>query len=424
MDTLSSGRKPTPGTVRPYHTPRGRPGAAHRMERTSWGGSKALASGRPLFFNTSPTRIFDDRDSLDREPAGEQGEVGGVRPDLLVRLPAGEFPPKDLFEEIFDNLLDLLGIVAGRNEKHRPFGDLLPLADGLVLDAAGFEPAIKCRFVADDDSTAVEHGICRDSKTGVLPTYRSAACSCWEPPRETIAITPSAGQRLFAILHAAATPGGRSETRLVISTKSRDNHQGLTRSNTEGDDMTATRLPVLLALFLMQVVAEKALLPLLNFAAPEAAQSWQAVNDGVMGGVSSGRFRITDDRTLEFSGMLSLENNGGFASVRTKPTDLGIEAGDTIVVRVRGDGRAYVLNLYTRSRRMAFSYRAPLPTTKDEWTEVRVPLADFIPTAFGRRVQGMGPVEPDQINGLGFMLSDKKAGPFRLEVEWVKRQEQ
>ena len=69
---------------------------------------------------------------------------------------------------------------------------------------------------------------------------------------------------------------------------------------------------------------------------------------------------------------------------------------------------------------MAFSYRAPLPTTKDEWTEVAVPLADFIPTAFGRRVQGMGPVEPDQINGLGFMLADKKSGPFRLEVGWVR----
>ena len=87
-----------------------------------------------------------------------------------------------------------------------------------------------------------------------------------------------------------------------------------------------------------------------------------------------------------------------------------------------GDGREYVLNLYTKSRRMAFSYRAPLPTTKDEWTEVAVPLADFIPTAFGRRVQGMGPVEPDQINGLGFMLSDKKPGKFQLEVGWLKVQ--
>ena len=81
-----------------------------------------------------------------------------------------------------------------------------------------------------------------------------------------------------------------------------------------------------------------------------------------------------------------------------------------------------MLNLYTKSRRMAFSYRAPLPTTKGEWREAEVPLADFIPTAFGRPVQGMGPVEPGQINGLGFMLSDKKPGPFQMQVEWVKVQ--
>ena len=175
-----------------------------------------------------------------------------------------------------------------------------------------------------------------------------------------------------------------------------------------------------LVIALCQVATQEIMRPLVDFAGPEAAQQWQAVNDGVMGGVSDGRFTITDEKTLEFSGTLSLENNGGFASVRTKPTDLDIEAGDTLVVRVKGDGREYVLNLYTKSRRMAFSYRAPLPTTKDEWTEVRVPLEDFIPTAFGRRVQGMGPVGPDQINGLGFMLSDKKPGKFRMQVESVK----
>jgi NADH dehydrogenase [ubiquinone] 1 alpha subcomplex assembly factor 1 len=184
--------------------------------------------------------------------------------------------------------------------------------------------------------------------------------------------------------------------------------------------MIVPKLAVLLAVCFMQAVADKARAPVLDFAAPETAERWQAVNDGVMGGVSEGRFRITADKTLEFFGTLSLENNGGFASVRTKPTDLDIKAGDTLVVRVKGDGREYVLNIYTKSRRMAFSYRAPLPTTKDEWTEVEIPLADFIPTAFGRRVQGMGPVEPDQINGLGFMLSDKQPGKFRLQVEWVK----
>ena len=184
--------------------------------------------------------------------------------------------------------------------------------------------------------------------------------------------------------------------------------------------MLATRLPLLLTAFLMQAVAEKPLQPLLDFIGPDAAQKWQAVNDGVMGGVSEGRFKITADKTMDFSGRLSLENNGGFASVRTKLTNFDIRGGDTLVVRVKGDGREYVLNIYTKSRRMAFSYRAPLPTTRDEWTEVSVPLDEFIPTSFGNRVQGMGPVEPDQINSLGFMLSDKQPGPFKLEVEWIK----
>lgn len=182
-------------------------------------------------------------------------------------------------------------------------------------------------------------------------------------------------------------------------------------------------LAALLLALSSQVATEEALRPIVDFTFPEAAQNWQAVNDSVMGGISDGRFSITPDKTLEFFGTLSLENNGGFASVRTKPADLDIKAGDTLVARVKGDGREYVLNIYTKSRRMAFSYRAPLPTTKDEWREFQIPLADFIPTAFGRRVQGMGPVEPDQMNGLGFMLSDKKAGPFKLEIDWVKRRE-
>jgi NADH dehydrogenase [ubiquinone] 1 alpha subcomplex assembly factor 1 len=183
--------------------------------------------------------------------------------------------------------------------------------------------------------------------------------------------------------------------------------------------MRAITTAILLVLS-TQVATKEALRPLFGFTGPEAAQQWQAVNDGVMGGVSDGRFRITPENTLEFFGTLSLENNGGFASVRTKPADLDINAGDDLVVRVKGDGREYVLNLYTKSRRMAFSYRATLPTVKNEWTEVAVPLEEFIPTSFGRRVQGMGPVEPSEITSIGFMLSDKKAGPFEMQIEWVK----
>ena len=159
---------------------------------------------------------------------------------------------------------------------------------------------------------------------------------------------------------------------------------------------------------------------LFEFTGADAAKAWQTVNDGVMGGVSEGKFTITDKKTLEFFGTLSLENNGGFASVRTKAKTLGLEKGDTVVAKVRGDGREYTLNLYLKKPLIAFSYRATVRTKKDEWIEVKVPLDKFEATSFGRVVEDAGVVKPEEINALGFMLSDKKAGPFKLEVESIK----
>jgi monofunctional biosynthetic peptidoglycan transglycosylase len=167
-------------------------------------------------------------------------------------------------------------------------------------------------------------------------------------------------------------------------------------------------------------MAEDTLIPLFDFTEADAAKQWQTVNDGVMGGVSEGKFKITDAKTMEFFGTLSLANNGGFASVRTKAKKLSMEKGDTLVAKIRGDGRQYMLNLYPNKQRMAYSYRATVQTKKDEWIEVKVPLEKFEATSFGRIVKNAGLVKPEEINSLGFMLGDKKAGPFKMEIEWIK----
>ena len=168
------------------------------------------------------------------------------------------------------------------------------------------------------------------------------------------------------------------------------------------------------------VMADDTQQVLFDFTGADAAKEWQAINDGVMGGVSEGKFKITDKKTLEFFGTLSLENNGGFASVRTKAKKLGLEKGDVLLVRVRGDGREYSMSLHVPRPLVAFSYRATVQTKKDEWIEVKVPLDKFVATSFGRVVKDAGPVDPGEVNGLGFLLSDKKAGPFKMEVEWIK----
>lgn len=161
-------------------------------------------------------------------------------------------------------------------------------------------------------------------------------------------------------------------------------------------------------------------LPLFDMTGADAAKEWQTVNDGVMGGVSEGKFKITDSKTMEFFGTLSLANNGGFASVRTKAKKLGLEKGDIIVARLRGDGRQYSLNLYLNRPLIAFSYRANIQTIMDEWIEIRVPLDAFEATSFGKVAKDAGKVDPNEVNAVGFTLSDKKAGPFKLEIEWIK----
>jgi len=185
--------------------------------------------------------------------------------------------------------------------------------------------------------------------------------------------------------------------------------------------MKLAYLSVCLALWMVATaMAEEMPQTLFDFTGADPAKEWQNVNDGVMGGVSEGKFKIREKKTLEFVGTLSLENNGGFASVRTKAKQLGLEKGDTVVAKVRGDGREYLLNLYLNKPLIAFSYRATVQTKKDEWIEVKVPLDKFEATSFGRVVKDAGPVKPEEVNSLGFMLSDKKAGPFKMEVESIK----
>lgn len=105
--------------------------------------------------------------------------------------------------------------------------------------------------------------------------------------------------------------------------------------------------------------------------------------------------------------------------MRTKAKKLGLEKGDTLIEKVKGDGRAYSLNLYLNKPLIAFSYRATVQTKKDEWIEVKVPLDKFEATSFGRVMKDAGAVKPEEVDALGFMLSDKKAGAFTMEVEWI-----
>jgi monofunctional biosynthetic peptidoglycan transglycosylase len=164
---------------------------------------------------------------------------------------------------------------------------------------------------------------------------------------------------------------------------------------------------------------EKDMKTLVDFKNPDALR-WTIVNDGVMGGLSRSDLELTDQETVLFTGYLSLDNNGGFASTRARFETLDLSDYGGVVVRVRGDGRTYQLRFRTDGSFDGVSYTAEFGTAEGEWTEVELPFELFRPTFRGYVPRGSGPLDPSRIRQLGILLGDKKEGPFQLEIAWVK----
>lgn len=147
--------------------------------------------------------------------------------------------------------------------------------------------------------------------------------------------------------------------------------------------------------------------------------AWQIVNDDVMGGASRSGFHLTSGMAV-FHGEVSLENNGGFASVRSLPAHHDLGGCDAFVIRVRGDGRSYKFTARTTRTFESAIYQVPFKTRKGEREEHRLPLKEFVPTFRGRVLSGEPPLDPAEIISVGFLISDKQAGGFRLEIESIK----
>jgi monofunctional biosynthetic peptidoglycan transglycosylase len=162
--------------------------------------------------------------------------------------------------------------------------------------------------------------------------------------------------------------------------------------------------------------------PVAEFTPEESEKlDWSIVDDGVMGGLSQGKREIGDDGILRFFGTLSLENNGGFSSLRTGNVTMDLSGAEGLVLRVKGDGRTYQLRLGTDAeyRGNEMSFQAGFPTAKGEWTEVKVPFKQFLGSWRGMQLPDQV-FDPAKIRRIGLQLADKKQGPFELRVDWIR----
>jgi NADH dehydrogenase [ubiquinone] 1 alpha subcomplex assembly factor 1 len=156
-----------------------------------------------------------------------------------------------------------------------------------------------------------------------------------------------------------------------------------------------------------------------RFDAPESVAGWRAIDDAVMGGVSSSAISYVPGGRAVFSGALSLANNGGFASVRS-PSFAVRGGGGAFLLTVRGDGKRYKFSVRTDAAFDGVSYQAAFQPPPGEWVVVRLAAADFLPKWRGRIVNNAPQLDPARAQQLGLLIADRQVGEFRLEVAAIE----
>ena len=149
------------------------------------------------------------------------------------------------------------------------------------------------------------------------------------------------------------------------------------------------------------------------------SSNWRVVDDVVMGGRSSGSFTIDENGHGVFKGNVSLENNGGFSSLRYRFKKLKTKGYTKVVLRVKGDGKSYQFRVKANSSDY-YSYIGKF-NTKTAWETIEISLKEMYP-AFRGRTLDIGNYDSDSIEEIAFLIGNKKAEDFILQIDSITLQ--
>ncbi|MBK9446811.1 MAG: CIA30 family protein [Betaproteobacteria bacterium] len=158
---------------------------------------------------------------------------------------------------------------------------------------------------------------------------------------------------------------------------------------------------------------------LFDFSDPRSVALWNPINDEVMGGRSSSQLRYDPIDHAVFTGHVSFENNGGFASVRCQPCDLGVNGVTAYLLEVRGDGKCYKFNLRSDNGFDGVNYQARFDPPAGIWTTCRLASGDFLPSWRGRPVPDAPPLDTACVRQIGLMIADRQEGSFALALRSI-----
>ncbi len=156
---------------------------------------------------------------------------------------------------------------------------------------------------------------------------------------------------------------------------------------------------------------------LFDFQNKETLQKWTVVDDVVMGGKSGGKMSLNAQQQGIFNGEVSLENNGGFSSVRHAFESKDIENFKKIILKVKGDGKQYQFRMKHKSS----DYHSYVTTfaTKKQWETIEIVIENLVPTFRGRKVD-LPNFNHKTFEQIGFLIANKRNEKFQLIIESIE----
>ena len=152
-----------------------------------------------------------------------------------------------------------------------------------------------------------------------------------------------------------------------------------------------------------------------DFNVDSSFRNWAIVDDGVMGGLSNGNLGIQKDGSGLFYGYVSLDNYGGFTSVRFRK-NISLRGFDKIILRVLGDNKFYQLRIRS-SYQDRHSYVKRFYAA-DEWSDIEIPLNSMEPQFRGRSLR-MKNFNGNSLVELGLLIGNKVEEKFALKIDHI-----
>ena len=173
-----------------------------------------------------------------------------------------------------------------------------------------------------------------------------------------------------------------------------------------------------LSIFIMVLMASMNSHIIFDFTTKSDIQKWTIVDDIVMGGKSSSTFNLNSEGFGVFKGRISLQNNGGFSSLRYQFKRININKQHTnVIIKLRGDGKTYQFRIKSNSGDN-YSYISNF-VTSGEWQEIVIPLKDMYPSFRGRKLDKPN-FPKEYIEEIGFLIGNKKEETFKLLIDKIE----